>query len=638
MSSEVTKFIREKRNDFNSDVIYIVNILNKIFNVPMNTKNYIDLNENIPNPLRQDLTYDSLKNKSSEFEQEMFTRVCQNISSLYISPMNTPKSINLTEIPLSDKEYTTDPMKPVGVRVGDLTEYVFDKETKKIIKREKKDVQEEICNTPQVIELKRYFFLKLKLLVYLRSVLNLTDDETTNQWERIFSEAVKNKYSEDKMDDARSQLEGWYDYIKRIFNDVKNDNIDIGTLNEYILSFEKGDQTTKNLCESIIQICDETGASNQVVQATCNNSKTPINIHSVTEDICAREGKAFVNESKRLDREISEAIARRQETPQIKKIKSNLAELEKQQRNLVIDPKRPETLDVARRINMAKVESLGELQRIPEKTLEPLKRTQTLQSLEPNKKPIAITTYNPVERNIEQLDLEKPIPQIPTLVPAPAPSRVPVPVPVPLPVPVSATGLVSVPATGPIREQQVEDASNKINVALQRLVDASKTTKKPEIQKVLDQSNEYTKLYEQEVKINPQEAKLNLVRSLSSSLVENGQTTDPLIQKFATEAKLIHGPVPEPQFLKKALVEDQGPLLKRTLVGGRAEVFPSAKRDTVCLGRETLLEELTELINNIQDENDKKLLESIRTDYIDLVSRKIEKIKDKYISTKNIKS
>lgn len=624
MSSAVTNFIKDKRNEFNSDVIYIVNILNKIFTVPMNTKNYIDLNENIPNPLKQDLTYDSLKTKSSEFEQEMFTRVCQNISSLYISPMNAPKSINLTEIPLSGKEYTTDPMKPVGVRVGDLTEYVFDKETKKIIKRDKKDVQEEICNTPEVIELKRYFFLKLKLLVYLRSVLNLTDDETTNQWERIFSDAVKNKYSEDKMNDARSQLEGWYDYIKRIFNDVKNDNIDIGTLNQYILSFEKGDQTTKNLCESIIQICDETGASNQVVQATCNNSKTPINIHSVTEDICTREGKAFVNESKRLDRDISEAIARRQETPQIKKIKSNLAELEKQQRNLVIDPKRPETLDVARRINMAKVESLGELQRIPEKTLEPLKRTQTLQSLEPNKKQIAITTYNPVERNIEKLVLEKPTPQIPTLVPAPKPSQVPVPVP------------VSVPATGRIRKQELEDAWNKINVALQRVVDASKTTKKPEIQKVLDQSNEYTKLYEQESKINPQEAKLKLVRSLSSSLVENGQTTDPLIQKFATEAKLIPGPfpvsspepfpVPEPQFIKKTLVE------------GRAEVFPSAKKDTVCLGRETLLEELNGLINNIQDENDKKLLESIKKDYIDLVSIKIEKIKDKYISSINIKS
>jgi hypothetical protein len=56
------------------------------------------------------------------------------------------------------------------------------------------------------------------------------------------------------------------------------------------------------------------------------------------------------------------------------------------------------------------------------------------------------------------------------------------------------------------------------------------------------------------------------------------------------------------------------------------------------LGQNTLLEELDGLIKTINDDEDKKLLTEIRDEYIKLVTNKISKIKEKYISPNSYKN
>jgi hypothetical protein len=553
--SQDTKFIQEYKEKFNIDVLYIVNILNKIFNVPKNIKNYIEVTDNIPIPLHKDLTYENLKPNPIELEKEMFDRVCQNIASIYASPINNPqKFINLNDLPLTNDNTAS---KPVGITVGDLTEYVYDKETKKIIKKEKKGVHEKICNTDELTDLKKYFFLKLKLLVYLRSILNLNNDETTtNQWEKIFLDAVKSNYNTDKIKEAGDQLKKWYDYMKIIFDDVKNDQIDMEKLNQHIKAFEKEDPITKNLCEFIINICDNTSPSKSLIQNTCNEQ---INIHSVTTDICHKEEKSIADESKKLDQKLSEELAKRKDVAEIQTIQNNLNELNQQK----IDPKDQNLLEYARKINEAKTILLNQLQRIPEKNPTPLKRTSTLPDLKPSGKPaVAIVSSNPVQ-----------IDQVASTVP-------------------------------PTKQKEIDDAVSKVNNAVQNLVNASKTTNNPRINKVLQEVNTNNQIYNQQSKINPEVARENWVRSVSQTLVTNGQVTDPIIQKFATPV------IPSPVI----------------------------QQPTICLGQNTLLEELDGLIKTINDDEDKKLLTEIRDEYIKLVTNKISKIKEKYISPNSYKN
>jgi hypothetical protein len=124
----------------------------------------------------------------------------------------------------------------------------------------------------------------------------------------------------------------------------------------------------------------------------------------------------------------------------------------------------------------------------------------------------------------------------------------------------------------------------------------------------LEQRDLATNVYEKESKTDPEQAKIKLVKTLSRTLIENNQTKDPLIQKIANEPIAIPTPIILPQS-------------KETLT-------------TVCLGQPTLLVELDNLINSIEDQSDKELLTEIKNDYIKLVSNKIQNIKERYISSK----
>ena len=605
--SQDTKFIQEYREKFNIDVLYIVNIINKIFNVQKNIKNYIEVGEDkIPNPLHNNLTYDNLKStSSSSLEKEMFDRVCQNIASIYASPINPPKNINLDDLPLTSDSSAS---KPVGVMVGDLTEYVYDKETKRIVKKEKKDVQEKICNTDELNELKNYFFLKLKLLVYLRSVLNLNNDETTtNQWEKIFLDAVKSNYNKNKIEEAGYQLKVWYDYIKRIFDDIKTDQIDIPQLKQYLKAFEMEDTTTKNLCESIIQICDNNKPSKSLIQNTCNQQ---INVHSVTTDICYKEAKEVLNETKKLDQKISEELSKRKDASEIQNIQTNLNELNQQQKNLVINPKDPKTLESARKINEVKASLLDQLQIIPEKNPTPLKRSATLTDLKPtsDKTRFGVISSNPVQGGQQKV-----LPQVVSQDPRYA---------------------AVLPVVIPSNLKQIGDATSNVNAAIQRLVEISRITNKPQINKVLEEVNTNTKLYEQQSKINPDKAKENWIRSVSQTLVNSGQTADPVIQKVAALPPVAN--ILEPDL--PALVTAPLPApLPAPVPAVLPVLLPSQQRSTVCLGQNTLLDELKGLIDTINDDEDKKLLAEIKEGYIQLVENKISKIKNKYISPSSFK-
>jgi hypothetical protein len=151
-----------------------------------------------------------------------------------------------------------------------------------------------------------------------------------------------------------------------------------------------------------------------------------------------------------------------EETREVKIIKANVAELNKQQKNLVIDPNRPETLETARKINMAKTELLGQIQRIPEKNPTPIKRTQSNTGLGKTNS-TAVTNVQPIKTIVGEVTpgvskIQKSIStkpqQLATILP-------------------QASSIV--PIVIPTKQSELDEGLSKVNNVLQNLVQTSRT-------------------------------------------------------------------------------------------------------------------------------------------------------------------
>jgi hypothetical protein len=258
-------------------------------------ENLIKIEDNrIPNPLINtseinDFTYENIKSNNDEsLKQKLFDKVCKNISFVYTYPINQDTNIDIVNwFPLGNykKELPLKPSARIGIRSDNLKQYFYDDKNKSITS-EDRDISNDLCNETKINDLKNTFYLKLKLLVYLRSVLNLQEDEDNNKWENIYKKAksTKNNQQNNKLTSITTQLQEWYKYIKNIFEDVKKDNVDNKKLEEYIKAFELSDSKTKDLCNKIIDACDiKETISNDDKNKICNQN---INIYSVTKDIC----------------------------------------------------------------------------------------------------------------------------------------------------------------------------------------------------------------------------------------------------------------------------------------------------------------------------------------------------------------
>jgi len=299
--------INSYRKQFNKDMIYMINILNKIFNIPSMTptatpQNFISIENKIPETLAKvgnnTLTYESLNTqRQNELQQSLFNKICQNLALVYSTPINntTPLEIN-DKFPLNKTLTTQKNFGNVGVRSDNMEEYQIDNGGV-ITRKEFTEVQIKICDTDKAKALKEYLYLKLKILVYLRSVLNLYEDENINKWEKIY---INSNKSTTMKGVASTNLNLWYKNIQDIFKKIQDDRIDINGLKDIVNRFENKDDTTKNLCKAIVKLCDP-----EVNESICNDG---INIYSVTKEICAPSLKKILDESIQLDNIINEKI------------------------------------------------------------------------------------------------------------------------------------------------------------------------------------------------------------------------------------------------------------------------------------------------------------------------------------------
>ena len=271
---------------FRKDIIHIVNILNKIFNpiaLDSNTvpANFINIDNQIPESLVPGLQY---KMNDNELKQTLFEKICQNIALIYTKPITNQtlrfnKKSDFIPLSLSDQTYK-DNVGYLGIQAGNLKEYNI-RNDGTVESKDIKDVQQKgICQSddPSLLRLQNYFYLKLKLMVYVRSVLNLYPNEALNRYEIILKEQEKKSggMRSAMISKAKLNFEKWYNQIETLFKQLKNDDIIApNQLQNFVDLFEKQDPTTQNLCESIAELC---GSNPKQV---C----VDINIHSVTENI-----------------------------------------------------------------------------------------------------------------------------------------------------------------------------------------------------------------------------------------------------------------------------------------------------------------------------------------------------------------
>jgi hypothetical protein len=607
--SEETKFIESYREKFNEDVIYIVNILNKIFNEPLSlSNNYLNLESKdgggIPESLNN-LSYQSLKEKKSiEQERDLLDRVCSNISLIYTSPLQLSKTVQVNKdtvgIPLTQymKQETG---LPVGIRSDDLSEYVYDKDLKKILKREVGNVKNTVCETETVKELRKYFFYKLKLLVYLRSVLNLNDVDKLNVWEKIYQDALQNNYTGEKMENARRNLKTWYDYIQEIFTNVKDDSVEIQDLEKYIMAFENQDATTKELCETIIQVCDvNITIPNDRINNICNDK---INIHSVTEDICPKDRLRVsktqsVDLIRQLDQAIENVIPTEENKPLLENIRRTQSEIQIVQEDL---NKKPPSKDTASQYDKLNI-GLSGLIEDTVKILEP-QRAKIISEEGP--KPITTSggqILDIIGGLLTTRDQGKPV-KIPSrkdlksLEPTIITQTPPVPQQIKLTEPmkriVDEEEMIK-PQIGKVvdfDERELIPSRNQIANILRGVF--NKRTDDPRVKNVIRDAGDATKTYEQEYKIEPDKAERNFIRTMSQSLVKNQQTDDPKFKRYVAEVS-------------------------------------KPKKQYACFGTSRLSDEIDDLILSIDDEEDKKLLNKIKVDFNKLVFESIKTITGKY--------
>ena len=311
MSNDNQDKFKKYRDEFNKDILNLVNVLNKIFAKDENDNliylkegvgfaelDYIGNNTKINT---RNLDYDNLSNKqqSELLKRDLMEKVCKNIAFIYAYPIQKDLKYNQLagvnqNIPLQDYPNTDPPKQKygsVGIKNGNLNQYTIAGAVgnQKISSRPFGNVQQTVCANQEVEKLQEYFYKKLKLLIYLSEIINLDyknakDDNAKNQYDKIYLKSLTNDTKKDRIPEAEKKFDEWYQYLQTIFKEVKNDSYTNEELDKYIKCFEESDEKTQTLCVHIYPLCEN--VEEAVADKEANNVCVKINLHSVTKDIC----------------------------------------------------------------------------------------------------------------------------------------------------------------------------------------------------------------------------------------------------------------------------------------------------------------------------------------------------------------
>lgn len=311
MSNDNQNKFKKYRDEFNKDILNLVNVLNKIFAKDENDNliylkegvgfaelDYIGNNTKINT---RNLDYDNLSNKqqSELLKRDLMEKVCKNIAFIYAYPIQKEIKYNQLagvnqNIPLQDYPNTDPPKQKygsVGIKNGNLNQYTIAGAvgSQNIYSRPFGNVQQTVCANTEVAKLQEYFYKKLKLLIYLSEIINLDyknakDDNAKNQYDKIYLKSLTNDTKKDRIPEAEKKFDEWYQYLQTIFKEVKNDSYTNEELDKYIKCFEETDEKTQTLCVHIYPLCEN--VEEAVADKEANNVCVKINLHSVTKDIC----------------------------------------------------------------------------------------------------------------------------------------------------------------------------------------------------------------------------------------------------------------------------------------------------------------------------------------------------------------
>jgi hypothetical protein len=222
----------------------IKNILNIIFpKINFYDKKNLSIDPNDPNDPNISVNLTTLKYDNS-LTKKVFLKICERLSFLITSGLidgqiqpisinNQPNSSFMIGFPITDQK--------------------------------RKD---QLCQTKEVQEFQKYIYFKIKLYYYLSQI---TGDK--NQYIKLVE-----KYNDD--DTIKQKMKKWIENISTILNLVKSDKYDVNQLENYVNLFEKKDQSTVELCQSLATKCEITNS-----KTICKNN----NILSVIENVCKEQ-------------------------------------------------------------------------------------------------------------------------------------------------------------------------------------------------------------------------------------------------------------------------------------------------------------------------------------------------------------
>jgi len=274
------KTFKKYRDQFNQNVIDIVNILNQVFNQndsqTINPQdelkpNLIEIDKTIPG---EDIFMNLIAPKGTAIGKEkekLLKKVCKNIVLIYTHPLpNLDFNIDpkfSSKIPLANQvketktggifsKNMTKNIGKFGVKANNLEQYSYSKQSEKLT-----DISDEICKQQPVKDFQEYLYNKLYVLVKLRGILNLNDDDKINQYEIFFErnkdpKGTDKRKAQTKIEKAEKEFNDWFEFIKGLFQIVLSDKYNNQVLNDIIGAFNTTNVNTNSLCKSLVPLCD----------------------------------------------------------------------------------------------------------------------------------------------------------------------------------------------------------------------------------------------------------------------------------------------------------------------------------------------------------------------------------------------
>ncbi len=222
---------------FDKDIDKIVNILGKVF----------------PN-----ISYQNKQlsvNKDYFDETSINDKVCEKLVFLYTKPIVDKPLLSSTILEKFQGLFGKEKQTPFGI--------IADNSGNKL----------GLCDTNEVKQLQKYFYYKLKILVFLNQISG-----ENNKYYRFYLEnkkAVNDKTRKSIEENFRK----WKSEIQKIINNVKSDVYNTDQLESDFQKFTSNDPTTETLCKLLVSnVCDDKSVS-------CEN----INILSVGQEIKCRK-------------------------------------------------------------------------------------------------------------------------------------------------------------------------------------------------------------------------------------------------------------------------------------------------------------------------------------------------------------